>query len=333
MHKITWLPGDGIGPEVTGAAIKVIDAVGVKIDWERVEIGEKILAESGKPLTEDVFEIVKKNKIAIKGPTTTPVVSGHSSANVALRKGLDLYACVRPIKSVPGIRSLYQDLDIVVIRENTEGLYTGKEQEIVPGVVECLKIVTEQASKRIARFAFEFAKREGRKKITAVHKANIMKITDGLFLSCVREVSKDYPEIQYEEGIVDSTCMQLVTNPYQYDVLVMGNLYGDIISDLCAGLIGGLGIAPGANFGDGCAIFESLHGSAPDIAGKNIANPLASIFSGTLMLRHIGEAGAAKRIEAAVKKIIQKGILTKDLGGSATTDEITNAIEKEMTNH
>jgi isocitrate dehydrogenase (NAD+) len=330
MHKITWLPGDGIGPEVTGSTIKVINATGVKIDWERVEIGEKVLAESGKPLTDDVFDIVKKNKIAIKGPTTTPIVSGHSSANVALRKGLNLYACVRPIKSISDIRSLYKDLDIVVIRENTEGLYTGKEQEIVPGVVECLKIVTEQASRKIARFAFEYAKKEGRKKVTAVHKANIMKMTDGLFLSCVREISKDYPKIQYEEGIVDSTCMQLVTNPYQYDVLVMGNLYGDIISDLCAGLIGGLGVAPGANFGDGCAIFESVHGSAPDIAGKNIANPIASILSGALMLRYIGEDFAAKRIEDAIKRVVKQGMLTKDLGGNSKTDQITSAIEKEL---
>jgi len=330
MHKITWLPGDGIGPEVTGSTIKVINATGVKIDWERVEIGEKVLAESGKPLTDDVFDIVKKNKIAIKGPTTTPIVSGHSSANVALRKGLNLYACVRPIKSISDIRSLYKDLDIVVIRENTEGLYTGKEQEIVPGVVECLKIVTEQASRKIARFAFEYAKKEGRKKVTAVHKANIMKMTDGLFLSCVREISKDYPKIQYEEGIVDSTCMQLVTNPYQYDVLVMGNLYGDIISDLCAGLIGGLGVAPGANFGDGCAIFESVHGSAPDIAGENIANPIASILSGALMLRYIGEDFAAKRIEDAIKRVVKQGMLTKDLGGNSKTDQITSAIEKEL---
>ncbi len=331
MRKITLIPGDGIGPEVVDSVVKVIDATGVKIDWEKVEVGAQALEKYGTVLPENVIESVKRNGVALKGPVGTPVGEGFRSVSVKLRKDLNLYANLRPIKSLEGIKSKYDNVDIIVVRENTEGLYSGIEHEVVPGVVESLKIITEKASTRIAQYAFQYAEAKHRKKITAIHKANIMKLSDGLFLDCARKVGLDYPRIQYDEKIVDNACMQLILNPYQFDVLLLENLYGDIISDLCAGLIGGLGVAPGANIGNKCAIFEAIHGNAPDIAGKNIANPIALILSSVLMLEYIGENDAAERISKAVHKTVMKGErLTPDLGGVGTTTEITERIIKEL---
>ncbi|MCC6446376.1 MAG: isocitrate dehydrogenase (NAD(+)) [Armatimonadetes bacterium] len=326
-YAITLLPGDGIGPEVTEAAVKVLEAAGADIRWEVKEAGADVLAKYGTTLPDDVLDSISKNRVALKGPITTPIGTGFSSPNVALRKKLNLYASLRPVKNIPGIRSRYDNVDLIVVRENTEGEYSGIEHIVIPGVVESLKIITETASTRISRFAFEMARKEGRRKVTSVHKANIMKMSDGLFLECVRKVSREYSEIEYEEMIIDATCMQLVSDPSRFDVLLMENLYGDIVSDLCAGLVGGLGVTAGANLGDGFAVFEAVHGSAPTIAGQNKANPLAVILSAVMMLRHIGEQEAARRVEAGVYRVAFEGrYLTRDLGGTASTSDITQAI-------
>src|SRR5215467_1575998 len=292
-YKVTLIPGDGIGPEVTGATVRILDAAGVKIDWETVIAGSEAFEKYRQYIPEELIRSIERTGVGLKGPVTTPIGGGFASINVALRKKFELYANFRPIRNLPSLPTRYPSVDLAIVRENTEGEYSGIEHEVVPGVVESLKIITEKASTRIARFAFEYARRENRKRIHAIHKANIMKMSDGLFLRCCRDVAKEYPEIPYAEHIIDNACMQLVMNPYQYDVLVMENLYGDIISDLCAGLVGGLGLVPSANLGDNCAIFEGVHGSAPDIAGKNLANPTALLRSALLMLRHLGEAEAA----------------------------------------
>src|SRR5246500_5995430 len=326
-HKVTLIPGDGIGPEVTKATVRILEATGVKFEWETFAVGEDAYEKLGEYIPKELTESIERTRVALKGPVTTPVGGGFASINVALRKQFDLYANFRPIRNLPHIPTRYPDVDLIIVRENTESLYSGLEHEVVPGVVESLKIITEKASTRIARFAFAFARNEKRKKITAVHKANIMKMSDGLFLRCSRAVAKDYPEIIYGEHIVDNTCMQLVMNPYQYDMLVMENLYGDIVSDLCAGLVGGLGLVPGANFGHECAIFEAVHGSAPDIAGKNIANPTAVLRSALLMLRHLGEHEAALKIRNAIDHVYRdREQLTRDVGGKAGTFEFADAV-------
>ena len=330
-HVITLIPGDGIGPEVTKPTQEIIKAAGVKIEWETFAAGAEALERAGKTIPDELMESIKRNKVALKGPLTTPVGEGFSSANVELRKTLDLYANFRPVKSLPGVKSRYEEVDLIVIRENTEDLYSGIEHVVVPGVVESIKIITEKASTRIAEFAFKLARAEGRKKVTAVHKANIMKLSDGLFLDCARKVAKDFPKIQYNDVIVDNACMQLVLNPLQYDILLLENLYGDIVSDVAAGLVGGLGLVPGANIGSGCAVFETVHGSAPDIKGKNKANPTAMILAAVMMLKHIGEKEAAARIYSALMNVFTKRkVFTPDLGGSATTTEFAAAIIKEM---
>ena len=326
-HKITLIPGDGIGPEVTGATISVLRATGFEADWETFVVGAEALSRFGDPLPQDLIDSIKRNKIALKGPVATPIGTGFVSSNVRLRKALDLYANLRPIKSLKGVPSRYEDVDLIVVRENTEDLYSGLEHEVVPGVVESLKIITDKASRRIAKFAFEYARREGRKKVTAVHKANIMKLSDGLFLRCFREVAQDYPEIAADDLIVDNTCMQLVINPGQFDILLLENLYGDIVSDLGAGLIGGLGVAPGANIGEEIAVFEAVHGAAPSIAGRGIANPTALLLSAVLMLKHLNERERAMRIQTALEKVLAEGnMLTRDLGGQSTTLDFTEAI-------
>lgn len=326
-YTVSLIPGDGIGPEVTQAAVAVVEAAGVNIHWERLEAGGEVVAKYGTPLPESVLNSIRTNRVALKGPVATPIGEGFGSVNVAIRKGLDLYACVRPVSSLPGVNARYSDIDLVVIRENTEGLYSGIEHLVVPGVAESLKVITEVASARIAKFAFDFATARGRRKVTAVHKANIMKISDGLFLECVRRVQRGYPQLEYEEMIVDAVCMNLVRDPWRFDVLLMENLYGDIVSDLCAGLVGGLGVVPGGNIGDHCAVFEAVHGSAPDIAGRGIANPTACILSAAMMLDHIGESAAAGRIRQALTSVLAEGRwLTPDLGGTATTSQMTQAI-------
>src|SRR5262245_14134824 len=326
-HKITLIPGDGIGPEVTGAAISVLRATGFEAEWETFIIGAEAMSRYGDPLPKDLLDSIKRTKVALKGPVATPIGTGFVSSNVRLRKELDLYANLRPVKSLQGVPSRYEAVDIIVVRENTEDLYSGLEHEVVPGVVESLKIITDRASRRIAKFAFEYAKREGRKTVTAIHKANIMKMSDGLFLNCFREVSKDYPEIEANDLIVDNACMQLVINPQQFDVLLLENLYGDIISDLGAGLVGGLGVAPGANIGEEIAVFEAVHGAAPSIAGRGIANPTALILTSVLMLKHLQERERAIRIQSALEKVLAEGrVLTRDLGGNASTLEFTDAI-------
>jgi isocitrate dehydrogenase (NAD+) len=326
-HKITLIPGDGIGPEVTGATISVLRATGFEAEWETFVVGAEALSRFGDPLPEDLIDSIKRNKIALKGPVATPIGTGFVSSNVRLRKALDLYANLRPIKSLAGVPSRYENIDLIVVRENTEDLYSGLEHEVVPGVVESLKIITDKASRRIARYAFEYARLEGRKRITAIHKANIMKLSDGLFLRCFREVAEEYPEIHADDLIVDNTCMQLVINPNQFDMLLLENLYGDIVSDLCAGLIGGLGVAPGANIGEEIAVFEAVHGAAPTIAGRGIANPTALLLTAVLMLKHLKERERAQRIQAALEKVLAEGnVLTRDLGGQATTLDFTEAI-------
>ena len=330
-RTISLIKGDGIGPEVAQATVEVIKAAGAAIEWEEVPAGANALEKIGTVLPEYTMDSVKKNKVALKGPVGTPIGEGFKSISVALRKRLELYANLRPIKSLPGINARYDNIDLIIVRENTEGLYSGIEHEVVPGVMESLKIITEKASTRIAEFAFQYAKNNNRKKVTAVHKANIMKLSDGLFLQCSRKVAEKYPDIQYDEKIVDNACMQLILNPYQFDVMVLENLYGDIISDLCAGLVGGLGTAPGANIGNDYAIFEAIHGSAPDIAGQNLANPIALIRSAILILEYIGEHEAAEKIHEAICNVLKKGEkLTRDLGGTATTTEITEAIVDEL---
>ncbi|MGC8668132.1 MAG: isocitrate dehydrogenase (NAD(+)) [Chthonomonadales bacterium] len=332
-HRVTVIPGDGIGPEVMRAAMRVVEASGVPVEWEEVQAGSEMVARYGTAVPDGVIHAIVKNRVALKGPITTPIGVGFSSANVTLRKRLNLYANVRPVRSLPGVKTRFENVDLVVIRENSEDLYSGLEHIVVPGVVESLKIITEAASLRIGRYAFEYAREAGRRKVTAVHKANIMKLADGLFLECMRQAAREYPEIEYEELIVDNTCMQLVMRPERFDVMVMENLYGDIISDLCAGLVGGLGLTPSANVGDGgIVMYEAVHGSAPDIAGRNLANPLALILSAVMMLRHLNEADAAGRIENAVLEVLSEGRhLTRDLGGTATTTEITEAIIGKLT--
>jgi isocitrate dehydrogenase (NAD+) len=330
-HKVTLIPGDGIGPEVTQAATRILEATGVKFEWESYEAGAEAYEKYREYIPKELIASIERNRVGLKGPVTTPIGGGFPSINVELRKKFELYANFRPIRNLPHIPTRYPDVDLIIVRENTEGLYSGIEHEVVPGVVESLKIITEKASTRIARFAFEYARKNKRKKIHAIHKANIMKLSDGLFLRCARNVSKEYPEITYGEHIVDNTCMQLVMNPYQYDMLLLENLYGDIVSDLCAAFVGGLGLVPGANIGDHCAIFEAVHGSAPDIAGKNLANPTAVIRSGLLMLRHLGEHEAALKIRNALEKVYRhRDKLTRDVGGKATTSEFADAIIEAM---
>ena len=325
---VTLIPGDGIGPELAEATRRVLDASGVEFEWEVVEAGEAVMAKEGTPLPQSVLDSILRNKIAIKGPITTPVGVGFRSVNVALRQTLGLYANLRPVRSIPGLKTRYEDVDLVIVREHTEDLYAGIEHMVGPDAAESIKIITRAASERIARFAFEYAVANGRRKVTAVHKANIMKLSDGLFLESCRTIAALYEGlIAFEDRIVDNMCMQLVQKPELYDVLVLPNLYGDIVSDLCAGLVGGLGVAPGANIGTEAAVFEAVPGSAPKYAGQNRANPTALMLSGVLMLRHIGEQAAAERVEAAIRAVIAEGrTVTVDLGGSAGTSEFADAI-------
>lgn len=330
-RKVTMLNGDGIGPEVMDATRKILEAAKAPLEFEYAEIGAEAAARFNTNLPDSTVDAVQKSGIAMKGPTATGIGSGQQSANVALRKRLDLYASLRPVRSVPGVKTRYENVDLVVVRENTEDLYAGLEHIVVPGVVESLKIITEKASSRICRFAFEYAKKHGRKKVSAVHKANIMKLSDGLFLDCFRKASRDFPDIEAEEVIVDNLCMQLVRNPEKYDVMVMENLYGDIVSDLCAGLVGGLGVVPGANIGASSAVFEAVHGTAPDIAGKGLANPTALLLSSVMMLDFLDLTPQARRIEKALDTVFREGkVKTKDLGGSANTAEFTRAIIDAM---
>ncbi len=330
-HQVTLIPGDGIGPEVTRAAVRIVNASGVKIEWETFAAGSEAFAKHGEYIPKELTQSIERTGLGLKGPVTTPIGGGFSSINVALRKQFELFANFRPIRNLPSLPTRYPSVDLAIVRENTEGQYSGIEHEVVPGVVESLKIITEKASTRIARFAFEYSRREKRKRVHAIHKANIMKMSDGLFLRCCREVAKEYPEITYGEHIIDNTCMQLVMNPYQYDVLVMENLYGDIISDLCAAFVGGLGLVPGANIGTRCAIFEAVHGSAPDIAGKDLANPTAVLQSAVLMLRHMGEVEAADKVHAALEKTYKEKLhLTRDVGGTAGTSEFADTVVANM---
>lgn len=326
-HTITLIPGDGIGPEVSGAVKQILNAAGVEISWEEMPARAEAERRGIDFMQAGVLESIRKNGVALKGPMTTAVAGGPPSINVALRKALELYANVRPVKNLEGVQARFSNVDLVLIRENTEDLYSGLEHTVVPGVVESLKIITEKASTRVAKFAFEFARKLGRKKIHAIHKANIMKLSDGLFLTSVRKVAENYPDIDYKELIVDNACMQMVLNPNQFDMLLLTNLYGDIMSDLAAGLVGGLGFAPSANMGETIAVFEAVHGTAPDIAGKGLANPTALLMSAILMLRHIGETAAAKKVEDALHKVYREGkYLTCDVGGTASTAEFTDAV-------
>jgi isocitrate dehydrogenase (NAD+) len=326
-HTITLIPGDGIGPEVTDAVLRVLGAAGVSIDWDRQDAGVTAFERYHTALPVELIDSVKRTRVALKGPVTTPIGEGFTSVNVGLRKALDLYANLRPVWTIPGIPSHFTDIDLVIVRENTEDLYSGLEHEVVPGVVESLKIISERASRRIAEFAFAYAKTHGRRKVTAVHKANIMKLGDGLFLRTVRDVARAHADVTFEERIVDAACMHLVMRPETFDVLVLPNLYGDIVSDLCAGLVGGLGVVPGANHGRDAAVFEAVHGSAPDIAGKNMANPTALLLSAVLMLEHLEEREAAGRIRRALDRVLGEGtVRTRDLGGSAGTTEYTAAL-------
>lgn len=325
--RATLIPGDGIGPEVTDRAVEVVAAAGVEIEWERVEAGADVFTKYGTAMPDEALNSIRKTRLALKGPIGTPIGGGFKSANVLMRQALDLFACVRPIRTIPGLRGRYDGVDLVIVRENTEGLYTGLEHRVTDGVVESLKVVTEKASLRIARYAFELARQEGRGSVAAIHKANIMKLSDGLFLECVRRVHREFPEIELRELIIDNCAMQLVTKPEQFEVLVMDNLYGDILSDLGAGLVGGLGVAPGSNLGLDCAVFEAVHGSAPDIAGRGLANPTAVIRSAALLVAHIGETEAAGRIERAVESALSDPANhTGDLGGQADTAKLTAAI-------
>jgi isocitrate dehydrogenase (NAD+) len=327
LRTIALIPGDGIGPEVTRAAVQVLEAMRVPLQFELLEAGTETAAVQGSNLPRKTIESIMRTGVALKGPTGTLIGTGPASANVALRKELDLYANLRPVKSIPNVKTRYENVDLVVVRENTEDLYAGLEHIVVPGVVESLKIITERASLRIARFAFDLARRTSRKKISAVHKANIMKLSDGLFLDCCRRIARDYPEIAYEEVIVDNLCMQLVRNPERYDVLLLENLYGDIVSDLCAGLVGGLGVVPGGNLGERCAVFEAVHGTAPDIAGKGLANPTAILLSTVMMLQWLNLSADAQRLERAIMRVYAENkVRTVDLGGTATTEEFTQAI-------
>lgn len=331
VHKITLIPGDGVGPEVTMAARKIIDAVGVRIEWDIVQAGLEVIEKYGTPLPEHVLESIKKNKVALKGPVTTPVGNGFRSVNVTLRQTLNLYANIRPVKTYEGVKSRYDNVDLIIFRENTEDLYAGIEHMVSEDIAESIKIISKKASDKIVRAAFEYAKNNNRRKVTAVHKANIMKLSDGLFLKCARSIAEEYKNIEFEDLIVDAMSMKLVLNPENYDVLVMPNLYGDILSDMAAGFVGGLGLIPGANIGHYGAVFEPAHGSAPDIAGKNKANPSAMILSSVMMLKYIGENKAAEKIEKALEKVIKVGkFVTADLGGNTGTIEFGEAIISEL---
>ncbi len=326
-HKVTLIPGEGIGPEVAAATRRILEAAGIQIDWEELEGRTDKTTERGQLVNQLAVESVRRNRVALKGPMATAIAGGAPSVNVALRKTLDLYANLRPVKNLPGVKSHFDNVDLIIVRENTEDLYSGLEHEVVPGVVESLKIITEKASTRIGRFAFGYAKRHGRKKIHAIHKANIMKLSDGLFLRSVRAVAAQFPEIEYKELIVDNACMQIVMDPQQFDVLLLPNLYGDVMSDLAAGLVGGLGVVPSANIGDDCAMFEAVHGTAPDIVGKGLANPTALLMSSILMLDHLGERTTARRIEVALEKVYREAKhTTRDVGGPAGTDEFAEAV-------
>lgn len=326
-HTITLIPGDGIGPEVTRAVVRIIDAAGVHVDWETVDAGQAAVERGGEPLPARLIDSARRNKVALKGPVTTPIGKGYTSVNVGLRKALDLFANLRPIVNLPGVPARFGSLDLVLVRENTEDLYSGLEHEVVPGVMVSMKVITRAASTRIARFAFEYARRHGRRRVTGVHKANIMKMGDGLFIACAREMALEYPEITYDERIVDAACMHLVLRPETFDVLLMPNLYGDIVSDLCAGLVGGLGVVGSANLGTDTALFEAVHGTAPDIAGQDLANPTALLLSALMMLQHIGEDDAASRIRAALAAVLADPAgRTRDLGGTATTTSFAEAI-------
>ncbi|MBF6567352.1 MAG: isocitrate/isopropylmalate dehydrogenase family protein [Candidatus Binataceae bacterium] len=330
-RKVTLIPGDGCGPEVIGAGIRVIEAAGIEIEWDRQVAGAAAVNRYGTPAPDALIKSLKRTRIALKGPLETQVGAGYRSINVYLRKTFDLYANLRPTLSFEGVPTPFRDVDLVVVRENTEDLYSGIEHQITPGVVESIKVITAHASRRIARFAFEYAQRNRRKSVTAIHKANIMKLSDGLFLKCARAIARDYPRIEYREQIVDAACMRLVTQPGSFDVLLLENLYGDIVSDLCAGLVGGLGMVPGANYGERGAIFEAVHGTAPDIAGKNLANPIAAVLSGAMLVEYLGYKPRAIRIRAAVQKTLRDGrVMTRDLGGKATTDEMASAIIDAM---
>ncbi|GMU21381.1 MAG: isocitrate dehydrogenase [Phycisphaerae bacterium] len=333
-HTVCLLPGDGIGPEVTAAARQVIEAAGVDIEWVSLPAGETAMEFCGSVLPQRTLAAIAGHGVALKGPVTTPIGTGHTSVNVQLRKQLNLFAAVRPVRNMPGIKTRFDNVDMVIIRENTEGLYSGIENEIVPGVIQSLKIATEPACMRIARFGFDYAVTRNRRRVTVFHKANIMKKSDGLFLKCARKVYEEYTgKVEYNELIIDNGCMQMVRDPSQFDVLLLENLYGDIISDLAAGLVGGLGVVPGANFGENCAVFEPVHGSAPDIARKGLANPLACIMSGVMMLNHLGEREAAARIRDAYDRVLQQGDparLTRDIGGTAGTQQFTDAVIQAM---
>jgi isocitrate dehydrogenase (NAD+) len=324
---VVLIPGDGIGPEVTGAACAVVSAAGATVDWVRADAGLGAAEREGDPLPESTLALIRRHRVALKGPCTTPVGKGFRSINVRLRQALDLYASVRPVHTLPGVSVPYQGVDLVVVRENTEGLYSGLEHVVVPGVVESLRIVTRTAAERIVRFAFELARHQGRRRITFCHKADVLPQSDGLFLNTARTVADDYPFLEFQELHVDTLCMQLALDPSRYDVLVMENLFGDVLSDLCAGLVGGLGLVPGSNIGTRYAVFEAVHGSAPDLAGKGLANPIAVIRSAALLLDHIGQTRAARRIETSVRRTLQAGRgLTRDLGGDGTTATITREL-------
>src|SRR5580765_1564348 len=331
-RTITLIPGDGIGPEVTDAVVRILDATGVAIEWDRQLAGVLAVERTGQTLPVELVDSIRRHKVALKGPVTTPIGHGFTSVNVGLRKALDLYANLRPVWNLPGVPARFQSVDLVIVRENTEDLYAGLEHEVVPGVVESLKIITERASTRIAHFAFQHAQKHGRRRVTAIHKANIMKMSDGLFLESIRRVAPQYADITYDERIVDAACMQLVMYPEKFDVLVLPNLYGDIVSDLCAGLVGGLGVVGAANLGGDIGVFEAVHGSAPDIAGKGIANPTALLLSAVMMLRHIDEADAADRVMQALGDVLRVGrVRTRDLGGTASTLEFADAVCEALT--
>jgi isocitrate dehydrogenase (NAD+) len=330
-HQITLIPGDGIGPEITNAVVDIVETAGLDVEWERHLAGAAAAEAHGAVLPRELLDSIARNKVALKGPLTTPVGGGFASVNVGLRKALELFANLRPVWNLPGVRSRYDGVDLVIVRENTEDLYSGLEHEVVPGVIESLKIITLDASTRIAQFAFDYARRHKRTRVTAVHKANIMKMSDGLFLKCVRDVAAAYPEITQDDRIVDAACMHLVMHPEQFDVLLLPNLYGDIVSDLCAGLVGGLGVVPAANLGTDVGVFEAVHGSAPDIAGQNVANPTALLLSAVLMLRHIGEGPMADRIMHALNAVLtEHHVRTRDLGGTASTTEFASAVCRKL---
>ncbi len=326
-HAVTLIPGDGIGPEVTDAVVRILDASGAKFAWERYAAGAEAFEKYEEYVPKELYESIERTKLALKGPVTTPIGGGFTSINVTLRKKFELYVNFRPIKNLPGLETRYPGVDLIIVRENTEGEYVGLEHEVVPGVMTSLKVITEKGSMRIAKWAFEYARKHGRRKIHAIHKANIMKLSDGMFLKCAREISRGYPEITYGEHIIDNACMQLVMNPYQYDTLLLPNLYGDIVSDLCAAFVGGLGLVPGANIGADAAIFEAVHGSAPDIAGKDIANPTALLQSAVLMLRHVDEDEASDKVHAALERVYrERKTLTRDVGGTAGTRAFADAV-------